>query len=51
MATFSAMTVTKEQHDVLRKKLSKELDIIYTAIANERRNHYIQGLLLGLVMA
>lgn len=50
-ATFSTMTVTKEQHDVLRKKLSKELDIIYTAIANERRNHYIQGLLLGLVLS
>ena len=51
MATFATMTVTKEQHDVLRKKLSPELDIIYTAIANERRNHYVQGLLLGLVVS
>lgn len=49
-ATFMTMTVTKEQHDLLRNKLSPELDKVYTKIATERRNHYIQGLSLGLLV-
>lgn len=47
-ATFATMTVSEEQHDVLRKVLSPELDFIYTNIVAERRNLYMQGLVLGL---
>lgn len=45
------MTVSKEEHVRLKKTLSKELDQIYTNIAIERRNLYLQGLLLGLLLA
>lgn len=45
------MTVSEEEHLQLKKTLSKELDQIYTNIAIERRNLYLQGLLLGLVLA
>jgi uncharacterized protein YacL len=50
-ATFSTMTVSKQEHDVLRKKLSLEVANIYDKIAIERRNYYIQGLILGLVIS
>jgi hypothetical protein len=48
-ATFATMTVSEEQHDVLRKVLSPELDAIHSKIVAERRNLYMQGLLLGLI--
>jgi uncharacterized protein YacL len=50
-ASFSTMTVSREQHNVFQKQLSKELAIVHEAIAKERRNHYIQGLLLGLIIS
>jgi fructose-specific phosphotransferase system IIC component len=45
------MTVTEEQHNVLRNVLPDNLDIIYEQIIVERRNHYIFGLLLGAILA
>jgi len=45
------MTVSKEEHMRLKATLSDELDTIYTNIAIERRNLYVQGLVLGLVLA
>jgi uncharacterized protein YacL len=50
-ASISTMTVTKEQHDVLRKVLSDDLDKVYENIIAERRNHYIIGLVLGLALS
>lgn len=50
-ASFSTMTVSETQHDILRNKFSPELDIRYNAIVSERRNHYIQGLLIGAVLS
>lgn len=50
-ASFSTMGVSEEQHNALRNTLSEELDRIYENIAHERRNHYIQGLLLGCILA
>lgn len=45
------MTVSEKEHLQLRATLSEELDQIYTTIAIERRNLYLQGLLLGLILA
>ena len=50
-ASVSTMTVSEEQHNMLRKTFSDELDEIYGNIVIERRNHYIQGLLLGALIA
>lgn len=44
-------TVTQAQHDQLRSRLSPELAQTYAGIVRERRNHYFQGLLLGVVLA
>ncbi len=49
-ASVSTMTVSEEQHNMLRKTFSDELDEIYGNIVIERRNHYIQGLLLGALI-
>jgi hypothetical protein len=45
------MTVSREQHDKLRLVLSDELDAVYDGIVRERRNHYLLGLLLGLLLS
>ncbi len=50
-AAVSTMTVSEQQHDLLKQTLSEELAIRYEAIAIERRNHYLMGLALGLVLA
>ena len=49
-ATVSTMTVSHEQKNALEKTLSPELAEVYHGIAQERRNIYLQGLLLGLVL-
>lgn len=49
--SVSTMTVSEEQHNMLRKLFSDELDEIYGKIVIERRNQYIQGLLLGALIA
>lgn len=51
VATFVTMTVSKEQHQALRKGFSPELEQIYENIVSERRNLYFQGLVLGLVVS
>ena len=50
-ATFSTMSVTEEQHNMLRKVFSPELDERYEKIIIERRNLYFQGILLGLLIS
>ena len=50
-AATSTMTVSEEQHNYLRKQFSEELDEIYGNIVIERRNHYVQGILLGCLVA
>ena len=50
-AAVSTMTVSKQQHDLLKQTLSEELATRYEAIAIERRNHYLMGLALGIVLA
>jgi uncharacterized protein YacL len=50
-AAVSTMSVTEEQHTVLRNTFSDDLDRIYENIVIERRNHYILGLILGLVLS
>lgn len=50
-ASVSTMSVSEEQHNMLRKTFSDELDEIYGNIVIERRNHYVQGILLGAIIA
>lgn len=50
-ATYATMSVSEEQHNKLRKLFSPELDDIYNNIILERRNHYFQGILLGLIVS
>lgn len=50
-AAVFTMTVSEEQHNYLRKQFSEELDEIYGKIVIERRNHYVQGILLGCLIA
>ena len=45
------MTVSKEQHNMLRTAFSEELANKYDSIVAERRNHYMFGLGLGLILA
>jgi hypothetical protein len=45
------MSVSQEQHDKLQLILSDELDVIYDGIVRERRNHYLLGLLLGMLLS
>ena len=47
----ATMTVTEEQHNVLRNVFSDDLDKIYEGIITERRNHYLIGLVLGLILS
>ena len=50
-AAISTMSVTEEQHNVLRNTFSEELDRIYGDIVIERRNHYVIGLILGVILS
>ena len=49
--SIATLSVSEQQHNVLRKVLSDTLDAKYEVIVHERRNHYIVGLLIGLVLA
>lgn len=49
--SVATLTVSEEQHNLLKKTLSPELDQVYDNIARERRNHYIQGLIIGLLIS
>lgn len=48
-ASFATMSVSEEQQKYLKRKFSPRLNKIYCNIVKERRNLYLQGLLLGLV--
>ena len=48
---MATLTVSKEQHNLLRNTLSEELDKKYEKIATQRRNHYIVGLIIGLLIS
>jgi uncharacterized protein YacL len=50
-ASISTMTVTEEQHNLLRNTFTEDLDKIYGDIVIERRNHYVIGLILGFFLA
>jgi hypothetical protein len=50
-ATFFTMTACKDQHNELTKKLSPEVNDIYINIVNERRNLYIQGIIIGIIVS
>jgi hypothetical protein len=50
-ATFATMSVSEEQHNELKKVFSPKLDAIYDNIISERRNQYIHGILIGVVIA
>jgi hypothetical protein len=50
-ATFSTMTISEETNDFLRKEYGPDLTNIYNNIVTERRNIYLQGLILGIVLA
>ena len=49
--SIATLTVSKEQHNVLRNVFSNELDKKYENISNERRNHYIIGLVMGIILS
>lgn len=49
--SIATLSVSEEQHDVLRNVFSDKLDKIYEDIIIERRNHYIMGLVLGLIIS
>lgn len=49
--SLATMTVPKAQHDELKQTFSDELANTYKGIVTERRNHYLQGLALGVVLA
>ena len=50
-ASVSTMSVTEEQHNMLRNTFSEDLDKIYGNIVIERRNHYILGIVLGIALS
>jgi uncharacterized protein YacL len=49
--SIATLTVSKEQHNILRNVFSDKLDKKYENISNERRNHYIIGLVMGIIIS
>jgi len=49
--TFSTMTVSEDQHEVLRRVLTNEQIVVYNKIIEERRNIYFTGILLGIFVS
>lgn len=50
-ATFSTLTVSQDQKDLLISTLPHHLLEKYIQIVNERRNIFFTGLILGLILA
>jgi uncharacterized membrane protein YfcA len=50
-ASIATNMTSKEQTDKLKSVLSPELAIKYDKIIKERTTHYIQGLLIGMLLA
>ena len=49
--SIATLSVTEQQHNLLRNVFSDELDKKYEKIIIERRNHFIIGLILGLIIS
>lgn len=49
--SFATLTVTEAQHAKLRAVVSPEVAKTYERIITERRNQYMQGLILGVIIA
>ena len=49
--SIMTLSVDEEKHEYLRSKFSGELAERHANIVRERRNHYIQGLCLGLLVS
>jgi hypothetical protein len=49
-ATFSTLSVSQNQYNKLISLLSPDLVKKYKDITNMRRDHYIQGIILGLIL-
>lgn len=49
--SFATLTVTEEQQNLLKNVFSDELDIKYENIIKERRNHYLIGIIIGLIFS
>lgn len=45
------LSVTEQQHNLLKNVFSDDLDKKYEKIINERRNHYIIGLIIGMIIS
>ena len=50
-ASYSTMSISKQEKNRLIDIFPPELDKIYIKISNERRNIYFQGLLLGIIIS
>lgn len=49
--SLATLSISEEQHHSLQRILPDDLDKLYVKIASERRNHYLQGLMLGIVLS
>jgi len=49
--SFGTLSVTQEQHNVLKNVFSNEFSKKYENIVIERRNHYLIGIVLGLCIS
>lgn len=50
-ASLFTMSVSEAQHEMLKRTFSEDLDRVYDSIVQERRNQYLQGLILGFIIA
>jgi hypothetical protein len=50
-ASYSTMSISKQEKNRLLNIFPSELDNIYIKISNERRNIYFQGLILGILIS
>ncbi len=49
--SISTMTVNKDQHNTLKNVFSDDLAKKYDQIVTERRNHYLIGLVVGIILS
>lgn len=50
-ATYATISISEQEHKKIRDAYSSDLDRIYDKIVRERRNLYLQGLILGLLLS
>ena len=48
--SLATLTITKSEHEKLKKVLTPELANRYMEIVKERRNQYIQGIIFGMII-